>query len=98
MFDYLHLDRPVLLFRPDHESYTTQSRKLFDAKLQTPPGPVAAHAQALVDLLKKNIDTPAHAKARQALATRLYDQRDGTAATRLVRLVGEELELAGTAR
>jgi CDP-glycerol glycerophosphotransferase len=99
MFDYLHLDRPVLLFRPDHESYTTRSRKLFDAKLKTPPGPVAQTAQALVDLLKKKpLDNPAHARARQTLAGELYDRRDGTSAERLVQLVRDELALAHTVR
>lgn len=93
MFDYLHLDRPVMLFRPDHEAYTTRSRKLFDAKLSTPPGPVVTSAQALVDLLGKS-ENGASVRARQGLLEHLFEQRDGGSADRLVSVVAEELALA----
>ena len=39
LFDWLHLKRPIVLFRPDHEDYTQRSRKLFDDKLRALPGP-----------------------------------------------------------
>ncbi len=97
MFDYLHLDRPVMLFRPDHEAYTTRSRKLFDAKLETPPGPVLHSANALIDVLKKPGESPAHAAARRQLLSRLYDRCDGDSASRLVALVTDELNRASPA-
>ena len=43
MFDYLLLDRPIVLFRPDHQDYITRSRQLFDAKLDEHPGPLGLH-------------------------------------------------------
>ena len=96
MFDYLHLDRPVLLFRPDHRDYTERSRKLFDAKLATLPGPVAADAPALLALLaKKELPDAAHAAARRALRDSLFDHHDGAAGQRLADLLADELERAG---
>jgi CDP-glycerol glycerophosphotransferase len=66
MFDYLHVDRPVLLFRPDHEAYTQKSRKLFDDKLVTLPGPLFDDAAALAKALRRPDlgQTAAHAQAR----------------------------------
>ncbi|MEY4564238.1 MAG: hypothetical protein RLZZ618_3515 [Pseudomonadota bacterium] len=96
MFDFLHLDRPVLLFRPDHEAYTTKSRKLFDAKLATPPGPVLTSANALIDVLKHPGERPAHATARHELLSTLYDRCDGDAAQRLVDLIADELNRGAT--
>jgi CDP-glycerol glycerophosphotransferase len=94
MFDYLLLDRPIVLFRPDHRDYTERSRKLFDAKLAAPPGPVASDAQALLRLLRELPDA-AFADARRALRESLYDHHDGGAGTRLVDLIADELVLAG---
>jgi CDP-glycerol glycerophosphotransferase len=98
MFDYLHLDRPILLFRPDHQDYTERSRKLFDAKLATLPGPVAPDAQALLNLLaKKDLPDASHAAARKALRDSLFDHHDGAAGQRLADLLVDELDRAGTA-
>ncbi|MFT7772946.1 CDP-glycerol glycerophosphotransferase family protein [Roseateles sp.] len=94
MFDYLLLDRPVLLFRPDHAAYTTQSRQLFDAKLETPPGAVASTTAELLKLLKATKESAASGQARRRLLEVLHDQRDGAAGERLVALVAEELDEA----
>jgi len=93
MFDFLLLDRPVMLFRPDHEAYVTRSRKLFDAKLATPPGPVVTSAQALVDLLARPENT-ASVRARHTMCDHLHERRDGRSADRLVALLAEELDAA----
>jgi len=90
MFDYLHLDRPILLYRPDHDEYVQRSRKLFDDKLATPPGPVLASVDALVQALKKLTDGH-HAAQRQALRTQLFDHHDGRAGERLVAWLCDEL-------
>ena len=85
MFDYLHLQRPIVLFRPDHGDYTTRSRTLFDAKLAGRlPGPVVGDAGALLGLLAKaHTGTEAHAQARDVLRAELYDHHDGRSAERL---------------
>lgn len=97
MFDFLHLDRPIVLFRPDHADYTERSRRLFDAKLANAlPGPVTTSAEALVAALAKKPD-PAHAAARAVLREGLFDACDGRAGERLARLIDEEVALVTTA-
>lgn len=98
MFDFLHLDRPIVLFRPDHADYTERSRKLFDAKLATLPGPVATSADALLGVLaRKRSAEPAHDAARAALRAALFDACDGGAGDRLAALITEEVARAATA-
>jgi CDP-glycerol glycerophosphotransferase len=96
MFDWLHLDRPVILFRPDHEDYTQRSRKLFDEKLRTLPGPSVATAERLIKTLSQPaLADSAELKAvRAQLLERWFDLRDGLAGERFVELVVEELDRA----
>ncbi|CAN7247028.1 CDP-glycerol glycerophosphotransferase family protein [Rhizobacter sp. LjRoot28] len=94
MFDFLLLDRPVLLFRPDHHDYVTRSRKLFDAKLSVPPGPVATTAQALVDLIRRPAEPATARNARRALRDELHDHQHGGSADRLLSLLTDELAQA----
>jgi CDP-glycerol glycerophosphotransferase len=96
MFDYLQLQRPILLFRPDHERYTEHSRKLFDDKLQRLPGPMATSAdQLLAQLQRRDLgQQPQHAHARAALLKDLFDAADGRSGERFVALVEQELQRA----
>lgn len=96
LFDWLHLKRPVLLFRPDHADYTQRSRKLFDAKLHALPGPCASTADELLAVLERpgRLDTPEFEAIRARLLAQWFDQPDGAAAQRVVDLVVQELELA----
>ena len=100
MFDYLHVDRPVLLFRPDHAAYTAKSRRLFDDKLSVLPGPLYDDAAALAKALRRADlgQTPAHAQARETLLAQWFDHHDGQAAQRLLDLIDDELARAGAAR
>jgi CDP-glycerol glycerophosphotransferase len=97
LFDWLHLDRPVLVFRPDHAQYTTRSRRLFDEKLGTLPGPLAADADTLADWLGTPglAQEPAHAAQRETLRRTWFDQVDGHAGERLVAVIAQELAAAG---
>jgi CDP-glycerol glycerophosphotransferase len=96
MFDYLHVDRPVLLFRPDHAAYTQKSRKLFDDKLSTLPGPLFDDAAALAKALRRSdlAQTPPRAGPRAA-AGQWFDHHDGNSGERLLDLLQDELVLAG---
>jgi CDP-glycerol glycerophosphotransferase len=96
LFDWLHLKRPVLLFRPDHAAYTQRSRKLFDAKLQALPGPCVSTANELLATLarREHLDTPQFAEIRARLLAQWFDQPDGASAQRVVDLVAQELDLA----
>lgn len=92
MFDWLLLDRPVLLFRPDHRDYTERSRTLFDAKLDPLPGPVAADADALLALLApRDFGSARFAAARAALCSALHDHHDAASGERFTALVDELL-------
>ncbi|MCA0241055.1 MAG: CDP-glycerol glycerophosphotransferase family protein [Proteobacteria bacterium] len=97
MFDYLHVDRPVLLFRPDHAAYTQKSRKLFDDKLSALPGPLFDDAATLARALRRADlgQTPAHAQARRQLREQWFDHHDGGAAERLLTVIDDELAIAG---
>jgi CDP-glycerol glycerophosphotransferase len=95
MFDYLLLDRPIILFRPDHQEYITRSRTLYDDKLDVKPGPLVASVnELLLALRNKAAETPAHARHRQALRDKLHDHADGKAGERFNELLLDELGLA----
>jgi CDP-glycerol glycerophosphotransferase len=100
MFDYLHLNRPILLFRPDHEAYTQKSRRLFDDKLSVLPGPMFDDAAALGKALRRAdlAQTESHVRARQTLLDEWFDHHDGDAGERLAALLEQELSLAGVGR
>lgn len=93
MFDYLHLNRPILLFRPDHLAYTALSRRLYDDKLKELPGPMVEDADALIRLLRSPRlgQGGKHHRARQALRATWFDHLDGAACQRLHAVVLEEL-------
>ena len=97
MFDYLQLDRPVLLYRPDHALYTSRSRRLFDDKLSPLPGPLFDDAAALARALRRPdlAHDATHALARRQLRGQCFDHHDGGSAARLVALLQHELQLAG---
>jgi CDP-glycerol glycerophosphotransferase len=96
MFDWLHLLRPIVLFRPDHEDYTQRNRKLFDEKLRTLPGPAVATAERLVSTLCERDpgNSEDHRRVRDQLLERWFDRRDGSSGERFVELVLSELDLA----
>lgn len=96
MFDYLHVDRPVLLYRPDHEAYVRQSRKLFDDKLAELPGPLYTDAAVLAKALRRGDlgQSQAHVKARSTLRAQWFDQQDGGSAERLLGVIEAELTAA----
>jgi CDP-glycerol glycerophosphotransferase len=95
MFDYLLLDRPIVLFRPDDADYRARSRTLFDDKLDTKPGPLVTSVNELLAALRnRSAESAAHARHRAALRAQLHDHTDGRAGERLNALLLEELGLA----
>ena len=97
MFDWLHLNRPVLLFRPDHEAYVQRSRKLWDSKLAALPGPLLHRADALAQALCSPTlgQQPVHERARHVLRGQWFDHADGHSGQRLLQVLTQELALAG---
>lgn len=96
MFDYLLLDRPVVLYRPDHDDYVNRSRQLYDAKLlDAKPGPLTTNLNQLGKVLRqRDAQGAEHANERRALRERLFDHVDGRASQRLNALLIDETRQA----
>jgi len=89
-FDYLLLDRPVLFYAYDRDSYEAESGLYFDYETAT-PGPIAADFEALLDALDDcAVGTDDHADARAAVRDAVFDDVDGRSAARVVDLVTDD--------
>lgn len=87
-FDYLVLDRPVVLFRPDHDEYVARSRQLIEDLLVQGFDEAATDVSALGAMLADlaSIDSRQRAK-RLALRARLMDHVDDRSSERIAALV-----------
>jgi CDP-glycerol glycerophosphotransferase (TagB/SpsB family)/glycosyltransferase involved in cell wall biosynthesis len=87
MFDYANLDRPIVVFADDWDTYSVVRGTYFDI-LKEGPGAVATTQEQLIDLLNTGAwrDDRA-AEARAAFRRRFCDFDDGRAAERVVRRV-----------
>ncbi len=93
MFDYLMTGQPVLFWRPDHEAYVTQSRALYDAKLDRPIGVETTTIPELVRACHALHAEPAELVInRHAMRERLFDAQDSDAARRTSELIAAEVE------
>lgn len=87
MFDYGVLDRPIVIFANDWDTYLRTRGVNFDL-LATPPGAVALTEDELVETFRSGEYTgPAATKARAAFRDRFCRVDDGHAAERVVRHV-----------
>ncbi|HEY3683628.1 MAG TPA: bifunctional glycosyltransferase family 2 protein/CDP-glycerol:glycerophosphate glycerophosphotransferase [Streptosporangiaceae bacterium] len=87
MFDYAHLDRPIVIYAPDWDAYRTTRGVTFDL-LAEPPGAVATTEAELVDAFRTGEATgPPAAKARTEFRHRFCAFDDGHAAEAVVRRV-----------
>jgi CDP-glycerol glycerophosphotransferase (TagB/SpsB family) len=87
MFDYAGLDRPIVLYVPDWETYRATRGVYFDVTA-TPPGLVARTPEELTDILATGAwSGPRAAALRSAFRRRFSPYDDGHAAERVVRHV-----------
>ncbi|GAA3987465.1 bifunctional glycosyltransferase/CDP-glycerol:glycerophosphate glycerophosphotransferase [Streptomyces marokkonensis] len=94
MFDYAVLDRPIISYAPDWETYSVVRGTYFDL-LQEPPGAVATTQEELLRLLTSgDYDGPAATERRDIFRRRFCEFDDGHAAERVVRRVflGEDTQ------
>ncbi|MEU5598084.1 CDP-glycerol glycerophosphotransferase family protein [Streptomyces sp. NPDC020298] len=94
MFDYACLDRPMVVYADDWETYATTRGVYFDLMAE-PPGQVARTQEELAEILTTGAWRDEGAtKARAAFRRRFCEYDDGRAAERIVRRVflgeGEE--------
>ncbi|MEU0740006.1 CDP-glycerol glycerophosphotransferase family protein [Streptomyces sp. NPDC006134] len=87
MFDYANLDRPIVVYADDWETYRTTRGVYFDLMADA-PGPVARTQEDLAEILTTDAwRDEAAAKARAAFRRRFCEYDDGRAAERVVRRV-----------
>ena len=94
MFDYANLDRPIVVFANDWDTYQRTRGVNFDL-LAPPPGAVAQSESELIDLFASGAYAgPAATRARAEFRAKFCEFDDGHAAERVVRRVflGEPLE------
>jgi len=87
MFDYANLDRPIVIYAPDWETYRETRGVTFDL-LADPPGPVAATEPELTEVFgTEDFRSAASTKLRTAFRERFCPFDDGHAAEKVVRRV-----------
>jgi CDP-glycerol glycerophosphotransferase len=87
MFDYALLDRPIVIYAPDWDTYRTLRGTYFDL-FEQPPGVVTTTQQELVAALTSGDAESAEATAvRARFRERFCQNADGHAAERCVRAV-----------
>ncbi|MFL5844412.1 MAG: CDP-glycerol glycerophosphotransferase family protein [Solirubrobacteraceae bacterium] len=83
MFDYAVLDRPIVIFAPDWDTYRRKRGTYFDL-LEQRPGPVVTDAARVAEALRAGDPDPA---ARAAFRAEFTALEDGGASERVVRTV-----------
>ncbi|WP_369214170.1 bifunctional glycosyltransferase/CDP-glycerol:glycerophosphate glycerophosphotransferase [Streptomyces flavofungini] len=87
MFDYANLDRPIVIYADDWETYAKTRGVYFDLMAEA-PGHVARTQDELTELLLSDAwRDEASTKARKAFRRRFCEYDDGRAAERVVRRV-----------
>ncbi|MFJ1615569.1 CDP-glycerol glycerophosphotransferase family protein [Streptomyces sp. NPDC088249] len=103
MFDYAHLDRPIVVHAPDWETYRTVRGVCFDLLSGKPgdtPGAVSTDTEELARIfLDGSWRSPANEALRAAFRARFCPYGDGRAAERVVRrvLLGQVAPAGGRA-
>lgn len=87
MFDYANLDRPIVIFADDWDTYKVVRGSYFDLMAE-PPGAVATNQAQLTEILRSDEwRSEKSATFRKAFRERFCDFDDGRAAERVVRTV-----------
>lgn len=87
MFDYANLDRPIVIYADDWETYRSTRGVYFDLPAE-PPGQVARTERELAEILTTEAwHDECATKARAAFRRRFCEYDDGRAAERVVRRV-----------
>ncbi|MER6122015.1 bifunctional glycosyltransferase family 2 protein/CDP-glycerol:glycerophosphate glycerophosphotransferase [Streptomyces sp. NPDC001795] len=87
MFDYANLDRPIVVYADDWESYEAARGTCFDVR-EAPPGAVARDEDELIDIFATGHWCGSRsAQLRRAFRERFCPYDDGRAAERVVRRV-----------
>jgi CDP-glycerol glycerophosphotransferase (TagB/SpsB family) len=92
LLDYLVLDRPVIVYFPDHESYTADRRLVLDPYDRWAPGPVIQTEENFLDALDAvATGTDLHRDRRSALRQALVGDDVKNLSARVLELAGVRL-------
>jgi CDP-glycerol glycerophosphotransferase len=98
VFDVLHVDCPLVFYRPDHAEYISRARALVPGREGYTPGEVVADPAGLTRAIAAAMDAARHPekdtfrKARHDLRKKLFDHHDGRAGQRLGDVVSRLIE------
>jgi CDP-glycerol glycerophosphotransferase len=85
MFDYAWLDRPIVIYAPDYETYTQDTRGTYFDLRADPPGPFCETQDELHDLVRTaDEDGEDRLQRLKAFRDRYCGTEDGKAAARVV--------------
>jgi CDP-glycerol glycerophosphotransferase len=85
MFDYAWLDRPIIIYAPDYDSYAYDTRGTYFELKEDAPGPFCETQPELHELIKHvNDDTGAKLRQLRGFRDRYCGHEDGKASLRVV--------------
>lgn len=80
MFDYLSLDRPIIIYAEDLDEYANESRGTYFDIRETPPGPIAESVSDLMTLISTEITSDDSQQTRGAFRDAYAGVEPGNAA------------------
>ena len=87
MFDYLSLDRPVIIFADDYDHYMNDARGTYFDLKTNPPGPVTESVEALMEAVARAVDNDDHRALRHDFRDAFAGIEPGDVAEQTARIV-----------
>jgi CDP-glycerol glycerophosphotransferase (TagB/SpsB family) len=90
-FDFLLLDRPIVFYAYDKQSYLAEGKTLYENYEDVTPGPIVTNFEQLLEVLKREGDADLYADARAELRQRTHDNLDAGASRRVYESIRDRL-------
>ncbi len=87
MFDYLSLDRPIIVFADDYDHYLNDARGTYFDLKENPPGPVTESVEGLMEAVARAADNDDHRALRHDFRDAFAGIEPGDAAEQTARIV-----------
>jgi CDP-glycerol glycerophosphotransferase (TagB/SpsB family) len=92
MLDFLLLDRPILFFPYDYESYIRENGFYYDYNLFSPGPKIKSHSDFIMNLEKFLLNPQAGSKWRHRISDIMFPQKDGMSSERIMNKVKEIID------
>lgn len=89
MHDFLLLDRPIIFFPYDYETYIRERGFYYDYNLFTPGPKIDSHSDFIKTLEKFLLNPQAGSKWRQLVSDIMFPQKDGMSSERIMNKVSD---------